>query len=72
MEALTEDTTLKTWNIKAGKAMFAINSTIEEEILQHIEKANIPNETWHPFIMIFSKKNNTWLQLLEIKLLLIL
>lgn len=33
----TKDVTLKKWNIKARKAMFAIKSTIEEEMLQCIK-----------------------------------
>ncbi|KAM1301664.1 hypothetical protein ACFX2H_012670 [Malus domestica] len=54
-----EDTsgTLRKWKIKAGKAMFALKTTIEEEMLEHIRDAKTP------------KKNDTRLQLLENELL---
>ncbi|KAK3030596.1 hypothetical protein RJ639_039682 [Escallonia herrerae] len=34
-----EDTngTLRKWKIKAGKAMFALKTTVEEDVLEHIE-----------------------------------
>ncbi|KAM0985458.1 hypothetical protein PS2_012493 [Malus domestica] len=54
-----EDTsgTLRKWKIKAGKAMFALKTTIEEEMMEHIWDAKTP------------KKNDTRLQLLENELL---
>ena len=68
----TKDATLNKWNIKARKAMFTIKSTIEEEMPQHIKNAKTPKEAWDTFAtFFFSKKNNTWLQLLENELLLI-
>ena len=33
---------LKKWRIKAGKAMFVIKTTIEEEMLEHIRHATTP------------------------------
>ena len=68
----TKDTTLKKWNIKARKAMFVIKITIEEEMLQYIKKAKTLKEASDTFVTIFSRKNNTRLQLLENELLSIL
>ena len=70
VKPLIEDAALKKWNIKAGKLMFAIKSTIEEEMLQHKKKkAKILKEAWDTFAMIFLRKNNAQLQLLENELL---
>ena len=61
--------TLRKWKIKAGKAMFALKTTIEEEMLDHIRDAKTPKEAWDTFTTLFSKKNDTRLQLLESELL---
>ncbi|KAE8684543.1 putative disease resistance protein [Hibiscus syriacus] len=37
---------LQKWKIKAGKAMFALKTTIEEEMLEHIQDAKSPKEVW--------------------------
>ncbi|XP_021821223.1 uncharacterized protein LOC110762835, partial [Prunus avium] len=60
---------LRKWKIKAGKAMFALKTTIEEEMLEHIRKAKTPKEAWDTFATLFSKRNDTRLQLLENELL---
>nr|KAJ0192430.1 hypothetical protein LSAT_V11C800427740 [Lactuca sativa] len=60
---------LRKWKIKAGKAMFALKTTIEEEMLEHIRDENTPKEAWDRFVTLFSKKNDTRLQLLENELL---
>ncbi|KAM2943530.1 hypothetical protein COP2_026700 [Malus domestica] len=60
---------LRKWKIKAGKAMFALKTTIEEEMLEHIQDAKTPKEAWDTFVTLFSKKNDTRLQLLENELL---
>ncbi|KAG6485792.1 hypothetical protein ZIOFF_054357 [Zingiber officinale] len=67
----TEDANgiLRKWKIKAGKAMFALKITIEEEMLEHIRDAKTPKEVWDIFATLFSKKNDTRLQLLENELL---
>ncbi|XP_052627747.1 uncharacterized protein LOC128134258 [Lactuca sativa] len=57
------------WKIKAGKAMFALKTTIEEEMLEHIRDENTLKEAWDTFVTLFSKKNDTRLQLLENELL---
>ena len=60
---------LRKWKIKAGKAMFALKTTVEDDMLQHIRKAKTPKEAWDTFATLFSKKNDTRLQLLENELL---
>ncbi|KAE8665560.1 PLAC8 family protein [Hibiscus syriacus] len=54
----TEDANgiLRKWKIKAGKAMFALKTTIEEEMLEHIRDAKTPKEAWDTFVTLFSKK----------------
>ncbi|GMI78881.1 hypothetical protein HRI_001557400 [Hibiscus trionum] len=61
--------TLRKWKIKAGKAMFALKTTVEEDVLEHIRNAKTPKEAWDIFVVLFSKKNETRLQLLESELL---
>ena len=60
---------LRKWKIKAGKSMFALKTTIEEEMLEHIRDAKTPKEAWDTFVTLFSKRNDTKLQLLENELL---
>nr|KAJ0193206.1 hypothetical protein LSAT_V11C800435150 [Lactuca sativa] len=60
---------LRKWKIKAGKTMFALKTTIEEEMLEHIWDENTPKEAWDTFVRLFSKKNDTRLQLLENEIL---
>ena len=62
---------LRKWRNKAGKAMLVLKTTLEEEMLEHIWDDKTSKEAWHTFVMLFSKKNDTRLQLLENKLLLI-
>ncbi|XP_050108512.1 uncharacterized protein LOC126587471 [Malus sylvestris] len=66
-----EDTndTLRKWKIKAGKVMFALKTTVEDDMLEHIRKAKTPKEAWDTFATFFSKRNDTRLQLLENELL---
>ncbi|KAI3500109.1 hypothetical protein L1887_35925 [Cichorium endivia] len=61
--------TLRKWRIRAGKAMFALKTTVEEEMLEHIRDVKTPKEAWDTFVTLFSKKNDTRLQLLENELL---
>ena len=60
---------MRKWRIKAGKAMFAIKTTIEEEMLEHIRYASTPKNAWDILATRFSKKNDMRLQLLENDLL---
>ncbi|KAK3011071.1 hypothetical protein RJ639_010746 [Escallonia herrerae] len=68
-EAKDSNGTLRKWKIKAGKAMFALKTTIEEDVLEHIRDAKTLKEAWGTLATLFSKKNDTRLQLLESELL---
>ncbi|KAL4289930.1 hypothetical protein GQ457_14G003780 [Hibiscus cannabinus] len=68
-EAEDANGTLRKWKIKAGKAMYALKTTVEEDFLEHIRDVKTPNEAWEIFVKLFSKKNDTKLQLLESELL---
>ena len=56
---------LKKWNIKAGKVMFVIKTTIDEEMLEHISIMETTKKSWDTFASLFSKKNDVRLQFLE-------
>lgn len=60
---------LRKWKIKAGKAMFIFKTTVEEDVLEHIRDVKTPKEAWDTLLVLFSKKNDTKLQLLENELL---
>ena len=49
--------------------MFALKTTIREEMLEHIWDDKTPKELWDTFVILFSKKNDTRLQLMENELL---
>lgn len=49
--------------------MFALKTTIEEEILEHIRDAETPKKACDTLTELFSKKNVSKLQLLESELL---
>ena len=62
------------WQIKAGKAMFVLKMTIEEDLVEHIRDAETSKEAWDVDTLkeawetlgkLFSKKNEARLQLLE-------
>ena len=38
--------------------MFAIKTTIYEEMLEHIREAKTPKEAWDTFKALFSQKND--------------
>jgi len=60
---------LKTWKIKAGKALFILKTTAEDEVLEHIRDSSTPKEACDILVTLFSKKNDSKLQLLENELL---
>ncbi|XP_071729425.1 uncharacterized protein [Rutidosis leptorrhynchoides] len=60
---------LRKWRVKAGKAMFVLKTTVEEDVLEHIRDAATPKEAWDTFTKLFSKKNDNRLQFLESELL---
>ncbi|KAG6790464.1 hypothetical protein POTOM_006618 [Populus tomentosa] len=67
----TEDTNgiLRKWKIKVGKTLFALKTTIDDDMLEHIRDVKTPKKAWDTFAKLFSKKNDTRLQLLESELL---
>ena len=60
---------LRKWKINAGKALFAIKTNIEEEMLEHIKHVDTPKVAWDTFSTLFSKKNDVRLQFLENELM---
>ncbi|KAH1064318.1 hypothetical protein J1N35_029305 [Gossypium stocksii] len=46
--------------------MFALKTTVEEDVLEHIYDAKTLKEAWDTLAKLFSKKNDTKLQLLKI------
>ena len=63
------DQALQKWKVKAGKVMFVIKTSIKEEMLEHIRRADTSKAAWDTFATLFSKKNNVRLQLLENELM---
>ncbi|KAJ0868283.1 putative RNA-directed DNA polymerase [Helianthus annuus] len=61
----TQDGALRKWKVKAGKAMFILKTTVEEELLDHIKDAVNPKAAWDTLAEVLSKKNDARLQLLE-------
>lgn len=49
--------------------MFAIKTTIEEEMMEHIRNATTPKEAWDSLALWFSKRNDARLQLLKNELM---
>ena len=41
---LMNDGELRRWNIKAGKALYALSVTVEDELMHHIKSAKTPKE----------------------------
>ncbi|KAG5582115.1 hypothetical protein H5410_052742 [Solanum commersonii] len=65
----TDAKAAKRWKVKAGKVMYALTVTIEDEFLQRIKNAKTSKEAWDTLTIIFTKKNNARLQRLENELL---
>ncbi|XP_076936432.1 uncharacterized protein LOC143603536 [Bidens hawaiensis] len=57
------------WQIKDGRAMFILKTTIEEEILDHFQEQELPKKAWDTINQLFSKKNDARLQMLESELM---
>ncbi|KAI3513963.1 hypothetical protein L1887_12232 [Cichorium endivia] len=49
--------------------MFVLKTTVEEDVLEHIRDVVTPKEAWDTLSALFSKKNDSKLQLLENELL---
>ncbi|GMI95722.1 hypothetical protein HRI_003241500 [Hibiscus trionum] len=56
---------LRKWKIKAGRALYILKTTIEEDLLEHIRDEKTPKAAWETLAKLFSKKNEARLQLLE-------
>ncbi|XP_076907755.1 uncharacterized protein LOC143564329 [Bidens hawaiensis] len=57
------------WNVKAGRAMYILKTTVEEEMLEYFQETESPKVAWDTLVNLFSKKNDTRLQLLESELM---
>ncbi|CAL1409873.1 unnamed protein product [Linum trigynum] len=68
-EPAGDNNAIKKWKMRAGKAMFAIKVTIEDEMLEHVRYAATPKDAWDTLASRFSKKNDMKLKLLENELL---
>ncbi|GJN16795.1 hypothetical protein PR202_gb03816 [Eleusine coracana subsp. coracana] len=60
-----KESSLRKWRIKAGKAMFVLKTTIEEDLVEHIRDAETLKEACETLAKMFCKKNEARLQLLE-------
>ncbi|XP_077232082.1 uncharacterized protein LOC143866437 [Tasmannia lanceolata] len=60
---------LKKWKIKAGKAMYILAVTIQDELLQHVKSAKTPKEAWDTLATLFARTNDAKLQRLEKELI---
>ncbi|XP_076903563.1 uncharacterized protein LOC143558645 [Bidens hawaiensis] len=57
------------WRVKFGRAMFILKTTVEDELLENIRDLTTPKQSWDALAMLFSKRNDAKLQLLENELL---
>ncbi|KAF2320755.1 hypothetical protein GH714_030531 [Hevea brasiliensis] len=55
--------------IKAGKAMVALKTSMEDDLLKHIKDVKSPKEIWDAYAALFTRRNDACLQLLENELL---
>lgn len=60
---------MRKWKIKVGREMFALKTTIDEDVLEHFCDAKSPKEAWDLLVVLFSKMNDARLQLLKHKML---
>ncbi|KAL3717510.1 hypothetical protein ACJRO7_009012 [Eucalyptus globulus] len=65
----TNDSELRKWSIKSGKALYILAVTVDDELLQHIKSAKTPKEAWDNLATLFARTNDAKLQCLENKLL---
>lgn len=65
----TQDGALRKWKIRAGKALFILKTTVEEDLLDHIKDSVSPKEACDTLEVLLSKKNDAKLQHLENELL---
>ncbi|XP_074282575.1 uncharacterized protein LOC141607116 [Silene latifolia] len=60
---------LKKWKVKAGKVIYVLTATVGGDMLYRIKDAETPKEAWNTLKELFSKKNDSQLQLLENELM---
>ncbi|KAK3015868.1 hypothetical protein RJ639_006556 [Escallonia herrerae] len=65
----TNEAALRKWKSRAGKALYVIKASVEENILKHIKNAKTPKEAWDILVSRYSKKNEMRLQYLENELM---
>ncbi|KAK3030126.1 hypothetical protein RJ639_038875 [Escallonia herrerae] len=65
----THEATLRKWKSRAGKALYVIKASVEENILKQIKNAKTPKEAWDILAFRYSKKNEMRLQYLENELM---
>ncbi|KAL3732252.1 hypothetical protein ACJRO7_028997 [Eucalyptus globulus] len=65
----TNDSDLRKWNVKSGKALYVLVVTVDDELLQHIKSAKTPKEAWDNLATLFARTNDAKLQCLENELL---
>jgi hypothetical protein len=60
----TNDGALRKWRVKAGKAMFILKTTVEEDLLEHIKDATNPKMAWDTLAESYPKRmmqgSNFW------------
>ncbi|KAF7831524.1 Retrovirus-related Pol polyprotein from transposon TNT 1-94 [Senna tora] len=65
----TEGEDLKKWKVRAGKAMYVLSVTVEDDILHHIKEAKTPKEAWDTLTGLYARTNDAKLQHLENELM---
>ena len=60
--APTSQDDLKKWKVRAGKAMYALSVSVEDDLLQHIKEAKTPKEAWDTLAGLFAWTNDAKLQ----------
>ena len=60
---------LKKWKVGAGKVMYALPISVEDDLLQRIKEAKTPKEAWDTLAGLFTRTNNANPQQLENQLL---
>lgn len=53
------------WNIKSGKALFALRTSISKEYIEHVRDVASPKQVWETLDRLFTQKNTMRLQFLE-------
>ncbi|KAA8541518.1 hypothetical protein F0562_022670 [Nyssa sinensis] len=53
------------WKIKSGKALFALQTSISQEYIQHVRDGKSPKQVWETLERLFTQKNTMRLQFLE-------